>query len=321
MPSEADFLAVLSDPESLQLLLFACPDGVIATDREDRIILYTGSSESLFGFSPVDVLGHPAVELFTNPEEFEHFAQLLEGEGWVVGIEVQARRKDGPPFTASVSAALLRDRTGGPLGAVAYVRDHSKMRAIEDALRDNNRRLNDLVGTLNHVASHDQLTGLLHRSSAMDSIETYVLACGTAGAKFGVALLDIDHFKTVNDSFGHLVGDDVLAILAGVLRQSGRQHDIVGRFGGEEFIAFLPGADLAAVTGFAERARRAIAAERVTIRDAVVTVTISAGVSAVPGCAPTLREAIRIADDRLLVAKRAGRNRVIAGDVAERSAA
>jgi len=320
VPGIPDFLSVLSDEELLQLMLFACPDGVVATDREGMVVLYTGASEQIFGFPPIEVLNQGAAMLFG--EHWENLLERIGNEGRVTGHEMVARRKDSPPFPASISAAGLSDRYGGVMGTVIYIRDHSDVRAIEDALRENNDRLNELVRELNYVARHDHLTGLLHRGSAMEAAEAVLLSSGLPGMSFGIAIFDIDHFKTVNDSYGHLVGDDVLAGVAQLLQRTARQGDIVGRFGGEEFIAFLPGADLSAVNGFAERVREAIAEETVVVGNEVaINVTISAGVAALPTCADSLQDGIRVADDRLYIAKRAGRNRVVASDEAVRRSA
>lgn len=316
-----DFLSVLSDGEMLQLMLFACPDGVVAVDREGIVVLYTGASEQIFGFAPIEVLHQPVEMLFGSG--WKELLGRLDGEERAAGVHTTALRKDSQPFTASLSAAHLNDRYGGAMGTVIYVRDHSDVRSIEDALRENNARLNELVRELNHVARHDHLTGLLHRGSAMEAAEATVLSVGLTGAPFGIAIFDLDHFKNVNDSYGHLVGDEVLAALARVMQQTARQGDIIGRFGGEEFVAFLPGADINAVRGFAERVRQAIARHVVVVGNEVtIGVTLSAGVASLPSCADTLHEGLRIADDRLFVAKRSGRNRVVwSNETAERSAA
>jgi len=306
-----DFLKLLSDPEAMQLMLFACPDGVVVSGPDERVVLYAGASEVIFGFAPIEVLHRPASELFSGEESYAAFRERLVGEGRVVNMQIAAARKDSAPFAAAVSAVVLRDRYGVELGSVMYVRDHTKVRAIEEALRKNNRRLNELVRTLNHVAQHDQLTGMLYRGSAIEAAEAAVFALQGSEAGFGVALFDLDHFKQVNDNHGHLVGDEVLSALASVLRSVARQGDIMGRFGGEEFIAFLPGASLDATRAFAERVRLAIGEARVSAGSGTeMRVTVSAGVSAIPESATTLEEAIRIADDRLLVAKRRGRNQV-----------
>jgi diguanylate cyclase (GGDEF)-like protein/PAS domain S-box-containing protein len=319
-----DFISLLSDPDLLQLMLFACPDGVIATDERDRIVLYTGASEQIFGFAPFEVLRRSVSMLFASCEDFERLRSSLVSRGHVASLEVSAVQKEGGPFPAAVSAAVLRDRYGCYLGTIAYVRDYSMVRSIEETLRSSNEHLGNLVVELNHVARHDQLTGMLYRASAIQAAEMELLASGLTRPAFGVAIFDLDHFKSVNDSYGHLAGDEVLSAFAAILQQSARQNDIVGRFGGEEFIAFLPGADLAAAASFAERVRRTTeSVEAIVAGEVPVRVTVSAGVSAIPSCADSLQEAIRVADDRLYGAKHDGRNCVVAHDGAHsgRSAA
>lgn len=322
MSGAPDFLSLLSDADSLQLMLFACPDGVTVIDPADRVVLYTGAAEQIFGFAPIEVLNQPAGRLF-QAADFAALRNRLRRDGYAANVEVNAHRKDFGPFAAAVSAAVLRDRYGDEIGVILYVRDHTVVRSIEDALRNNNERLNDMVDRLDQMARHDQLTGLLYRGSAIEAAERALLSSGLSGTSFGVAVFDLDQFKAVNDSYGHLVGDEVLASLAGVLRQTARAGDIIGRFGGEEFIAFLPFATLSDVTGFAERVRRAIGDARVTVGDELrVRITVSAGVAAIPSCADSLSQAIRVADDRLYIAKRSGRNRVVASnETQERQAA
>jgi len=322
LAAQTDFIALLTDPELLQLMLFACPDGVLATDELGHIALYAGASEAMFGFQPVEVMGHSYRMLMGDEHSFQSLRRELGSFGQVANYEIPAVRKGGAPFSAAVSAAVMKDRYGGVLGTIFYIRDHSGVREIEDALRRNNAQLNHLVSELDHLARHDQLTGLLHRGSAVEAAEDALLASGLERQPFGVALFDLDHFKLVNDSYGHLVGDRVLATLAGIMRRTARANDIVGRFGGEEFVAFLPGADLEAVSGFAERVRCAIEQLPLTINDDIhVAITVSAGVAALPSCADSLNDALRVADDRLYAAKRAGRNRVVNHDSTERRSA
>ena len=323
MPGPTDFIALLSDPDMLQLMLVACPDGILATDAEGRITLYTGASESIFQFDPFEVLGKDIGMLLATDEARRLLQAEIDDDGYVASLELPGVRKGTEPFVAAVSAAVIRDRYGDKLGTVMYVRDHSNVRAIEDALRRNNAQLNHLVSKLDHLARHDQLTRLLNRGSAVEAAADAILANGLEHeVTFGVALFDIDHFKQVNDSHGHLAGDAVLAALGNVLRKAVRNGDIIGRFGGEEFVAFLPGASLDQTAGFAERVRASIEAARISVSDELtVAITVSAGVSAIPGCADSLHEALRIADDRLYAAKRAGRNRIHMSDDHERRSA
>ncbi len=312
MAAQTDFIALLTDPEMLQLMLFACPDGVFATDEDGAVVLFAGASEGMFGYLPVEVMGKSYSILLDDAKVHTKLTTELEELGQVANYEIAARRKGGSTFSAALSAALMKDRYGGILGTIFYVRDHSGVREIEDALRTKNVELNHLVSELDHLAKHDQLTTLLRRGSAVEAAEDALLATGLERKPFGVALFDLDQFKSVNDSYGHLVGDRVLATLAGVLRKAARQGDIIGRFGGEEFVAFLPGADIESVRGFAERVRSAVEKSRLTVADDIhVAITVSAGVAAIPSCADSLNEALRTADDRLYAAKRAGRNRVV----------
>ncbi len=315
MNGHTDFISLISDPEMLQLMLFACPDSVLATDANGAILFYAGASEAMFGYEPVDVMDRNYRVLIAEPLAFEQLSGELSSSGRVSNYEISALRKGGAGFLAAVSAAVMKDRYGAVLGTIFYIRDHSGVREIEETLRRKNAQLNDLVLKLDHLANHDQLTGLLRRGSAVEAAENDLLSSGLERQAFGVALFDLDQFKSVNDSYGHLVGDKVLATVGTVLQRAARQDDIIGRFGGEEFIAFLPGASLEAVTGFAERVRVAIEKARVPVKDEMsISVTVSAGVATIPLCADSLNEALRIADDRLYAAKRAGRNRVVATD-------
>jgi diguanylate cyclase (GGDEF)-like protein len=137
-------------------------------------------------------------------------------------------------------------------------------------------------------------------------------------------LIDLDHFKAVNDNFGHLVGDAALQAVGLRLKRELRQYDVVGRFGGEEFVALLPGVDTTDAAAAAERIRAAIAsislAEMGTATDS--TLTASLGVAMYPLHGDDLGEVLRAADTALYLAKSAGRDRVTVADThgGERSA-
>ncbi len=315
MATSSDFLDFLWDGELQQLMLMACPDGVVVADPSENILLYSGASEALFGYAPSEVLGRHIGLLFGARGSDRELRDRVAAEGSVANCEVRALRKDSAPFWAGVSASLLRDRYGEPLGTVYYVRDYSRIKAIQSSLSDTNDRLSSMLEELHHVASHDGLTGLLNRSSAMNEAQAKFAHAIPA---FGVVIFDLDFFKRVNDTYGHITGDEVLMRVAWTLRYTARSEDIVGRFGGEEFVAFLPGADLEATRAFANRARLAIAAEIMrTESGETVEVTISAGVASIPADAADLQSALSAADDRLYEAKRTGRNQVVSVDSPE----
>lgn len=165
-----------------------------------------------------------------------------------------------------------------------------------------------------HTASRtDAKTGLLNAAAWERDAETALATARRRGQPTAVLLIDIDHFKAVNDAHGHLVGDDVLRGVASGLRAQLRDGDLLGRFGGEEFAALLPGMDRAEAAQAAERLRAGVAAVVTPVEGAVVQVTVSLGVSvAEPDVAspPDLSELLAVADAGLYRAKGSGRDRV-----------
>ena len=156
----------------------------------------------------------------------------------------------------------------------------------------------------------DQLTGVLNRRGFEERLQVELDRVGRDQAYLGVATFDIDHFKSVNDEFGHEVGDQVLAHLGAVLAEKTRTTDVVARTGGEEFVALLPGTDAQGTRAYAERVRAAFAARSGL---ELPHVTVSAGVAAeqTPENAGAL---LHRSDSALYAAKRAGRDRtVVAG--------
>jgi diguanylate cyclase (GGDEF)-like protein len=160
------------------------------------------------------------------------------------------------------------------------------------------------------LAQLDPLTGLNNRRAFYDMTAPLWSNAIRHAHAISVMLLDIDHFKQINDTLGHAHGDAVLKALAGVLRQSVRQGDVLARWGGEEFIVFLPETSLDEAIALAERLRTAIAGVRVPCETGATTVTASVGVAQREGCHATLDALIASADECLLQSKQQGRNRV-----------
>jgi diguanylate cyclase (GGDEF)-like protein len=184
-----------------------------------------------------------------------------------------------------------------------------------------------LVRHLEKVASTDAKTGLLNSAAWHLRAERAVVRRGRHPAAAALLVLDLDHFKNVNDTYGHLAGDVVLLAVADALRAEVRDDDLVGRFGGEEFVVLLAGrADqpdtetLAAAQRVADRIRRRVASLAVGIEtpDGPLTIaglSISVGAAMRPDECGDLRTLVQAADTALYAAKRAGRNRVRVGAV------
>lgn len=171
------------------------------------------------------------------------------------------------------------------------------------------------------LATHDPLTGLVNRRALLQVLARDVAQAARARTAYALVLLDIDHFKAVNDTHGHLAGDQVLRHVAQVLGTRLRRQDLLGRYGGEEFLVLLPGADLAGALQLAEALRQAVQAAPCPHAGRSIGVTVSLGVCAArphgPGCDEALIES---ADQALYAAKAAGRNCVRHGPAPDRGA-
>ena len=184
------------------------------------------------------------------------------------------------------------------------VREEGKLRAMTESLSARSV-------TLEHAALTDGLTGMQNRRYFDDALREYLEEFRRIGKPVGLLLLDLDHFKSVNDTHGHDVGDEVLRVVAGCLREFTRYHDVVARLGGEEFAVVAPNMDTDMLIKLAERIRKAIAALTVTTGNVRLRVTTSIGIAIWDG-KENAEQFYRRADRMLYEAKRLGRNRVCA---------
>lgn len=178
-------------------------------------------------------------------------------------------------------------------------------------LREMTQKLSARSETFEHAALTDALTGMQNRRYFDDALKEYLDEFRRIEKPIGLIVLDLDHFKSVNDTHGHDVGDEVLRQVAGCLKNFTRYHDIAARIGGEEFAVVAPNLDMEALAKFAERIRRAVSDLVIVSGNVRLKVTTSVGIASWDG-----REApdsfYRRADGMLYQAKRQGRNRVCA---------
>lgn len=185
------------------------------------------------------------------------------------------------------------------------MRQLTKIAKISDRMQTDTRQMAQAL----HAASQtDPLTELPNRRHMVDRLEAELCRIGRNGGGFALIMLDIDHFKEVNDAFGHAAGDHVLVETAGLLRRNLRGHDLCARWGGEEFLILLPDTDQVPAEAVAEKLRGLIAHHPITHQGRSIAVTLSLGVAAYRA-GRTADDCIQAADDALYIAKRAGRNR------------
>lgn len=181
----------------------------------------------------------------------------------------------------------------------------------EGKLREMTRALSARSVTLEHAALTDGLTGMQNRRFFDDALHEYIEEFRRIGRPVGLMIIDLDHFKAVNDTHGHDVGDQVLKVVAECLTSMTRYHDVVARLGGEEFAVVVPNMDDSGLITFAERLRKAIASVFVVHGNLRLRVTASIGLAVWDG-KESADELYRRADKQLYHAKGLGRNRVCA---------
>jgi diguanylate cyclase (GGDEF)-like protein len=209
--------------------------------------------------------------------------------------------------------AMMSIRLGIALTAIAPITVASVMAAR-----------NQLLLGLQHMATHDPLTDLLNRRAFSDTAGKQISAAARLKQPVAFLMLDIDHFKSINDTYGHGAGDQVLSKLAGSMRSGLREDDVLGRLGGEEFAVLLAGCPPEQATVIAERVRSIFATTIVDLYDGRrVTATVSIGLAIAEAAPSSLESLMLAADNALYVAKSTGRNCVVraAPDTAIRIAA
>jgi diguanylate cyclase (GGDEF)-like protein len=191
----------------------------------------------------------------------------------------------------------------------------ARMRAFEDRIGKLEGENLDLLmqnRTLSEISARDALTGLYNRWYVMEKIDSEMNRALRHGSPIAVLMLDIDHFKRINDSYGHPVGDEVLRSVGQVLRDSCRVYDVPGRYGGEEFCIVLPETQIGNTTAVAERIRSRLATTPLSVGDASIVVTASIGIAGMDSSEGVLSATTLVerADRALYSAKHHGRNRV-----------
>jgi diguanylate cyclase (GGDEF)-like protein len=192
----------------------------------------------------------------------------------------------------------IRDAEGNVSKVVVVSRDITEQKRLEADLRE--------------MAATDMLTGLPNRRHFLTQLDQEMARVSRVTEHYAsVLMIDVDHFKQVNDTFGHSIGDHALRHLANLMKQSLRKIDSLGRLGGEEFAVILPGAPLASAQIFAERLRKKIAASPMPHAGTAITLTVSIGVTEINPDDSSADDTLARADRAQYQAKQKGRNRVV----------
>jgi two-component system, cell cycle response regulator len=200
----------------------------------------------------------------------------------------------------------------------ARVRSLLRIKKLQQELGDREKELSQMNDRLLHISMTDGLTGVDNRRALEQRLHEMFEHSLRLHEPIACVMCDIDHFKKVNDTYGHAAGDEVLKQFAQILKDEAREIDRVGRYGGEEFLLLLPGTVLDSAVTFAERVRQRVEEHTFSFEGGTLKRTVSLGVASWPH--PKIKgreEMLKAADDALYVAKEMGRNRVIRFDSAE----
>lgn len=274
--------------------------GIYLLDREGLIRSWNRGAENITGYSEAEMLGQPFHCLFTDasqrealPQRTLQFARANRHHK----DEQLRRRKSGEELIALCTLDAVRADSGELASFVEVFTDITEIKRREAALYQR--------------ATRDALTGLINRGHFNEMAAQELERARRFAEPLSVALLDLDHFKRVNDTYGHEAGDTTLAHFARICQEFARKIDIVARLGGEEFVMVLPRANKEPAFEILQRLRLRLMESRITSASGTTFgVTVSIGLAALRPHTSDLRELLRNADAALYKAKREGRNRV-----------
>lgn len=286
----------------------ASPDGVLVVNEAGVIVSHNRRLFEVFGIAPEEIPGGEAGVLTDLSDELllsRVLALVQDRETFLARVRelyadpelddhCEIALKDGRTLERHSRALWNSQRVS--LGRVWFFRDITEHKQIAAALQ--------------HLAHHDALTGVANRRHFMDRASAEFERARRYARPLSFVMIDVDHFKSINDRFGHGGGDAVLKDLCGCARASLRQQDLFARFGGEEFVVMVPETDTDGAVVVADRLRRLVASRAVADAGQVMRYTFSAGVATLSAQDTSAESVLRRADQALYAAKHEGRNRV-----------
>lgn len=278
-------------------------EGVVTINTNRTIKSFNQAACRIFGYSPDEIVGQQLEKLVPERFRARHpaYVQQFRDSGDEVRamenrVEIQALRKDGSEFSAEISIAKIN--VGDEQEFTAFIRD------ISEHMR--------LLDELHYRASTDPLTGLQNRRQATEEATNVLVHAQRFSHPTTAILIDIDDFKSINDKHGHHIGDRVLQEVGKVCRNQARQSDIVARWGGEEFLLFLPETDMEGAMNLAERVLENLRSVHTSIEQiGHRRVTASLGVSVFNEGSDTIDSMISRADQAMYNSKKTGKNKIM----------
>lgn len=282
----------------LKAIFDELPDVFYRTDMRGIITMISPSCFDVIGYRQEEMLGTPMAAYYETPEDRQAVVNAItDGGGKATRVEAGLKHKNGAIIWISTSAFVRLDEKRQPVSVDGVARDISERKRMEEQLT-----------TLSRI---DVLTEVFGRRYFLDQSAAVIEVMRRYQRSASMMMLDLDHFKSINDQYGHRAGDLALVAFANVCKQAIREADVLGRLGGEEFALMLPETPIKSAQVLAERIREATAAIEIPWGDHVIRFTVSIGVVEIATDELTLDSVMNRADQAMYRAKERGRNQVV----------
>lgn len=275
-------------------------EGIFQCTLEGRFISVNPAMAQFMGYAtPEELLSHVSdkgAQMMMDPERYHEFRRIVLSKGQVMNFEMQGQRRDGKPFWCSLSAKVVQGNDGKPALVEGFVVDITERKHSEDQLH--------------FLARHDPLTGLVNRREFERRLEVALGEAHRDHVQHTLLFMDLDQFKLVNDTCGHIAGDELLRQVTLHIQQQMRAGDTLARMGGDEFGVLLEHCSGANATAVANKIRTTIQDFRFVWDNKIFTLGVSIGLVTISPQVESVKVLLSLADAACYAAKDAGRNRV-----------
>ena len=311
-------------PDRVNAALDTLAEGVIILDEHEQIVLANKAFVNKIAIPMPSLLGKKASDLTWQHVDDPHakinfpWRSVLKTGKSAIGAHLKLLTADGSFLKFVINASPILGGNEATQGALITLDDiteleerNTALQTMVSKLEESQAQVKEQNKELHFLATRDSLTGCLNRRAFNEMFEKAFQDARQNKSELSCVMVDIDHFKAVNDNYGHATGDVIIKLLAEVLTTNTRKVDLVGRYGGEEFCLVLPGLSVDEAVAVAERIRLRIKSESATRHENGPRVTASLGVASIFDNPEDPGELNKFADEALYVAKESGRNKVV----------
>jgi diguanylate cyclase (GGDEF)-like protein/PAS domain S-box-containing protein len=311
-------------PERVNAAFDTLSEGVMIVDEEEQILLTNKAFTEKIDRDAMTLLGTKASALNWERVSREKsgtelpWLEVLNSGKPTIGAQFNLIPDEGETIKFAINASPILSPEGKPQGVLITLDDiteieerNVQLQTMVQRLEKTQAQVQEQNKELSYLETRDALTGCLNRRSFSEQFEELFQMAREDGTELACIMVDLDHFKSVNDNFGHATGDEVIKLLAEILKANTRSEDLVGRYGGEEFCLVLPGMPMDVAMKAAERIRLRVKDESTKRYENGPRVTASLGVASIRDNPEDPSALNNMADEALYGAKQTGRNRVV----------